>query len=124
MSANYINFPEIYRGDVKLFALNFTDGQKKPIDLSNRTIYMTIKRNKYDPDSEAISQKVWTLTTNAVIGEFIVQISSTDTLKMEEGTYPADIRVSVANSPKQISMTLEGMITVEQPITLDILKEE
>lgn len=124
MSRNVIKFPSLYRGDTKLFAFYFKDGKKKPIDLSMRTIYLTIKRSKSDLDSEAIKQKVWYLSSNINKGEFIVELSAVDTLNMEEGTFYADIRVSLFNSPKKIYLTLEGMITVEQPTTLDILKEE
>lgn len=124
MSRNTIIFKPIYRGDFKVFEFNFKDGKNSPIELTGRTIYMTFKRSKYDLDSQAIKQKVWYLTSNPNKGNFVATLSSSDTLAMEEGMCYADIRVSYVSAPKQIYLTLEGTITVEQPITLDILKEE
>lgn len=122
MSKKIITFPDIYKGDTKTFLMSFYDVNKKPLDLSNRTIYMTIKRDKNDSDTDAVIQKIWHVAPNTILGQFVIELTSSETILFEAGVYPIDLRLSLAGNPKTIIVTLEGIVTIEQPVTLDILK--
>jgi len=80
---------EIYRKDTQSFLLEFLEeiedpeNPKKtivePIDITGWEVYYIVKRNLYDPDADALIEKVLTNHFDALKGQTIVELSSDDT---------------------------------------------
>lgn len=115
-----IKFPSLFLGDEKTVTINCYDKNKNPLDLTNRTVYITIKRNLDEADGDAMYQQI-TNITETTVGSMQIQFTSEETLLWEVGTFPMDIRFSIQGFPQQINYTIFGFIEIMKPVTLDAL---
>lgn len=80
---------EIYRKDDQSFLLEFKEFIEdpenpkkqitKPLNLTGWKVYYIVKKNLYDPDADALIEKVITEHYDATNGQTIVELSSADT---------------------------------------------
>jgi len=85
----------IFRGDSFNRTLKFTNSSGKAIDISNWTIYFTIKfgyQMGIDNDSDAVIKKVYPIS-NGTSGTLVISLTEDETLKMEPHNYKYDIKV-------------------------------
>lgn len=112
-------FQDVYRGDEKNWGLSFIDSTNLPIDLSNRTLYFTVKIDKSDLDSQAVLKKsIFIPAGTGLDGNFTFTLLSSETQSIQEGSYHCDFRLSYQSLPTKIFETIEGIIEIEQPVTL------
>lgn len=106
---------EIFRGDTKSYNLTFVDDDGAAIDLTNATIYFTVKTSPTVVDASASIQKIVTSHTDAVNGLSQVSLTATDT-NLTIGTYYYDIQLSLAAG--DVITVVSGLFIVKQDVTL------
>lgn len=114
---------EMYRGDTFLIKLGLKeDGQ--PIDITNSTLWFTVKDNVNDLDSQALIQKTTSdgiTILNAQLGYISVRINpqDTDVLDIKETkTFYWDLQYQNANG--DIQTLFFGRLLVKQAVTKSV----
>ncbi len=69
----------VYRGDDKSWDLTFTDSAGDVIDITDHTIFFTVKHHKIDADADAVISKDISSHTDAAAGESRLTLSNSDT---------------------------------------------
>jgi len=109
----------VKRGDSLKREISIKDGGE-PVDITNWTIYFTVKKNKTDSDDDAVIKKDITTHTDPVNGKsyLLVLPSEMDNLV---GTYYYDVQVkrpmTEPISYDDIETPLEGSIIFSVDIT-------
>lgn len=105
----------IIRGDDKYYNLTFTDGTGSAIDITNWTIYFTVKSNLSDTDdSNALIQKDVSSHTDPTNGKTRVHLTHGDT-DLTKGDYYYDIQVKKDNG--DIITVVNGIFEVAYDVT-------
>jgi hypothetical protein len=84
------------------------------VDITDWTIYFTVKASKNDPDGDAIIQKTITSHTTPLSGLSALSILAADTADKEPGDYYYDFLFVDDSDMRQSSET--GTFTIEQEI--------
>lgn len=108
MPTNYLK----KRGDNVTLSLTFKDAQGVAIDITNYTIYLMLKRNKYDADSAAALSKTITSHSDPTHGITAISLSKTETEALN-GTYYYDLVYKTANTNGTIKTIDSGVFTFE-----------
>lgn len=103
----------IYRGDTHTYNLTFVSGGAA-YDLTDCTIYFTVKDSENDPDADALISKDVTVHTNPTGGLSAIVLSSTDT-NIAPGSYYYDIQLKTASD--LIFTVTKGLFIVSADIT-------
>lgn len=104
---------EIYRGDDVELNITITDDDGNVVDLTDSTLYFTVKSKKTDTDSDAVIQKTVTSFSSPLTGTATINLISSDT-DVEVGLYFYDFQLV---TDKVISSGV-GRFLVKQDITL------
>lgn len=102
-----------YRGDTQDLVLEFVDEYDNPIDITDWTIFFTVKENLNQSDEEAIISKTVTTHSNPTLGQTIVSISSSDS--NYTGNYMYDIQVKTDEG--DIKTILNGRLNFSKDVT-------
>lgn len=106
----------IVRGDNYSVELNIKDPLGEPIDLTGRTVYMTLKLSPALPEEEAsLSYKTQLSGVDAQAGVAYITLSPQLTEKLEALTYWYDIQL-VTDSATVLTI-LRGRVVVDADIT-------
>lgn len=100
---------EIYEGDSDSLTVTIGTGST---DITNYTIYFTVKADKDDSDASALIAKQITSHTNPTIGETQIPILAADTSGVAAGTHFYDIRFD--DGTGAISTILRGNFKIVQ----------
>jgi len=105
----------VYRGDDRTYTLTFSD-LNGTIDISNWTVFFTVKNSDEDADGDALISKTYTSGehTNPISGETAITITSTDT-DMDSGTYWYDIQIK--REDDKIRTVTKDLFNVEADIS-------
>jgi hypothetical protein len=104
----------VNRGDDSDFELTFTDVDGKIIDLTDGTVFFTVKKNKTDQDEDALIKKDIEDFDHPTTGICILYLTSIETAKTP-GNYWYDIQFK--DKGGRISSTYAGKFVVSQDIT-------
>jgi hypothetical protein len=105
----------IIKRDDSDFELTFKDIDSNPIDLTDGTVFFTVKRNKKDTDENAIIKKHITTFEDPTLGICTLSLSSSDT-DILPGDYWFDVQLK--DKLGRISSTYAGRMLVKQDITI------
>jgi len=112
----------IRQGDTLLYLLNFADGAG-PIDITGYQFVFTVKRQRTDPDSAALSQSFLTAIpgTQSQGGLLAFEAITTaqSSLIPPEQRYVFDLRYMT--TAHQVGTLAEGELNVRQPISQNLL---
>lgn len=108
---------EIIRGDDEQFELTFTDIDGDPIDLTDGTVFFTVKKSLSDDDDEALITKEITEFAAPTTGVARLVLSKTQT-DIPEGRYFYDVQFK--DSANMISSTIRDKFYVKKDVTLRI----
>lgn len=106
---------EIIRGDDEQFELTFTDIDGEPIDLTDGTVFFTVKESLSDDDDDALITKEVTEFANPELGVARLTLLKTET-DIAEGRYFYDVQFK--DSSGMISSTVRDKFYVKKDITL------
>lgn len=108
---------EIIRGDTETLSFVFTDENEEPFDLTDGTIFFTIKdiSDNSDSDNYALITKEQTVHTDAVNGLSEIELSATETRELLANEYKADIQF--IGSDSKIKSTKEFKVFVFNDVT-------
>lgn len=103
------------RGDSKTFNVHLRDGAGVDIDITDWTIFFTVKRAEKDTDTTAVIKKDVTVHTDATHGQTSIMLTPSDTSSLPPVRYVYDIQ---SKSDTNIVITLaKGVFTIEADIT-------
>lgn len=88
----YGNAITVYRGDDRVFTLTFTNSSGVAIDISNYTIFFTVKSSFNDTDANAVISKTVTSHSDPTHGITTVTLAAADTDTKTPGAYIYDIQ--------------------------------
>lgn len=101
----------IYEGDSDILKITIGDGST---DITNYTVYFTVKADIDDTDANAIINKDITTHSNPTIGETQIPILPTDTEGQPPGDYVYDIRYNDGSGA--ITTILHGTFKITQAV--------
>lgn len=108
------NLPSVTEGDTATFTFSFTDSSGNALDISAWTVYLTVKRDESDPDSDAVISKDVTNHTDGPGGKTAIEFTEADTEGLTGG-YHYDLQVKRGNGDIQTFM--RGTVRFEGGIT-------
>jgi hypothetical protein len=108
---------EVIRGDDVSLKLTFTDINGNAIDLTDTTVFFTVKKKLSDTDDEALISKTIDTFDDPTTGIMTILISDTET-DLKSGSYYYDVQLKDENG--YISSISKQRFSVEQDITLRI----
>lgn len=106
---------DIVKRDDSDFELTFTDVDGNVINLTNCTVFFTVKRNKTDADANAVISKEITEFEEPTTGIALLQLASSET-NIPARSYYFDIQLKDAAG--KIMSTYAGRFVVSQDITI------
>jgi len=86
MPTNYVKF----RGDDVTLNLAFKDADGVAINITGYTVFLTLKRNKYDADAAAAISKTITAHSDPTAGLTVISLTAAETAALN-GTYYYDL---------------------------------
>ena len=99
----------VVRNTSKSYTLTIEDSGS-PVDISDYTIYFTVKKNSNQADAQALISKTVTIHTEPLQGKTIISLTPTDT-DIAPGTYLYNINyltgvgvIQQATVPKQFTV--------------------
>lgn len=107
------------RGDTLETTLTFTDADDNVIDITDWTIFFTVKKEEYltdDDDSEAEISKSETIT-DGTSGQYTLTIDPEDTEEVDPGLYVYDIQI------KKDDGSIQTVVIGNFEIIQDVTKE-
>ena len=105
----------VTRGDSEVFNVTFKDAAGAACDITGWTVTFTIKREKSDPDSAAVAQKVVTEHTEPESGTAVITLLPADTTNLEPRGYWYDIQAKT--DAGDVYTVLKGKLTLEYDVT-------
>lgn len=109
----------IYRGDSKTWNLNFTNSSGQAIDITDYTIFFTVKKkNSYtdDPDdTDAIIKKDISIHTAPVTGQSQLVLQPSDTNTAVPAVYVYDMQLKDGSG--NILTFISGLFTITADVT-------
>lgn len=106
---------QIIRGDDVSLDITFTDQNGDPVDLTDTTVFFTVKRKLSETDEEAIITKEITSHTNPTNGETNVSLSKEDT-DQKLGDYFWDLQL--IDEDGKITSSKFGQLQIVPDVTL------
>lgn len=114
------NLKNIIKGDTVVEPLEFLDGDnnKVPFNITDWTVYFTIKKHYSMSDAEANLQKIITEHIDALNGISAIELSSADTNALNIGRYYYDVRIkypdgavkTIVNSATNVLPSVTGVM--------------
>ena len=110
-----INYTE-YRGDDVTFNLNFTDDNDDAIDITNYTVFFTLKNSRVDSDANAVFKQTLTEAdhTAPASGETQITLTNSDTDSLL-GSYYYDMQYK--NNVGTVKTIQSGRLTFKRDVT-------
>ena len=107
-----MNLPDTLRGDSFTIAVEFTDGNGDPVDLTGWILFFTLKFNQLQGDEDAALQK------RVIIGgsSVVIVFAPEDTNELPPFSYEYDIQLSTPDH-SGIRTFLLGKLTLEAGVT-------
>lgn len=105
---------EIMRGDTNIIPLSFTNAEGEYIDITDWTIYFTMKDSEAKLDSQAALFKDVISHISALYGQSQIELLPQETFNLL-GSYLYDIQVKT--NEEKVYTILFGTITVNPDIT-------
>lgn len=116
-----------HRGDTKEYKFVFDDGASTPapIDITNWTLWFTLKSNLSSVDGASELQFQTTAGDNTkddpINGLMFLEVSSVNTQKVKPGKYYYDFqRVIEGTNPLEVSTLFHGNVTVLEDVTRSV----
>lgn len=105
-----------FRGDDVALNLTFKDSTGAAINITNYTVFFTLKDRKSDADAQAVLSKNITVHTAPVSGQTQIALTAAETAVLK-GTYYYDI--SYKTGTNGTNKTLDsGVFTFKEDITI------
>jgi len=104
-------------GDTKKYTVTFKDSDGNAIDITGATVYLTVKKNKTDSDSDAIFQKTVTSHSDPTNGVTEFTILASDTATIDVNNYVYDIQFV---NGTEVKTFLKGRWQVTDETTISI----
>lgn len=104
----------VVRRDDASFELTFTDVDGNAIDLTNGTVFFTVKKKLTDPDEEAYITQEITLFDDPDSGIALLELSNTDT-NIAPGKYYFDVQLLTGDD--KVTSSNAGSFIVSQDVT-------
>lgn len=127
MAFKKTNLNDIFRGDTKVFKFTFDDGAVTPtaIDITNWTIWMTLKTNLSDLDGPAPIQIESTagdhVNDDIPNGVMYLTLTSVQTSALTPGKYEYDFqRVIEGTSPLEVRTLAQGKVKILEDVTVSV----
>jgi len=105
---------DIYQGDSYSWGFEFV-ANDMPLDITNWTIYFTVKANITDPDSAALIQKIITSHTDPTHGKSALNLTHTETDTLPIGVALYDIQIKTSGG--EIHTIYKGQVKVSADVT-------
>ena len=106
----------MFRGETFVRSLTYKNDDNTPVDLTGYTATMMIRE---DLDSAVVAMEISTnngrITLGGAAGTIDIEVSSTDTDQMAEGTYVYDLVIEDGSSV--VTRLLEGTLEVKKAVT-------
>lgn len=118
--ATATTLPDFYAGNTVAYDMTFKDQNDVAVDISNDIMFMTLKHNPDDDDTDAVLQKqiAFPANANSIAGLGTFTLDSTDTSGLQEGCYYFDFqRVVDGSSPLEVYTHASGTVSVKRRIT-------
>lgn len=108
----------VVRGDTSAFKVCVTDDAKQPLNISDWTIEMKVKRPNSTPgiitdDAELVTELYPTADADDEDGEFTVRLTSTESADLETGDI-FDIQLSAAD---EVWTVAQGSLIILEDVT-------
>lgn len=107
---------QIIRGDDQTITLYFTDENDAVIDLTDCTVFFTVKKKKSDLDADAIIAVDQDDHVDAEAGRTALFLASADTDDLEPGDYFWDAQIKFVDG--KVRSVYADVLTVLPDITL------
>lgn len=105
----------VTRGDTRTITVTVTDSDSVIFNLTGYTMKMSVKKNKDDPDSEAIFTSTATISTPATgVGVFGLTVANTT---QTPGDYWYDVQIATASSTSVYTVITPTKFTIGYDIT-------
>lgn len=108
------NLPAIIEGDDVTHTMQFTDGDGNAIDISDWTVFVTVKDKLRDSDDDALISKDITSHDDAVNGKTSFSFTSSETADLDGGKH-YDIQLKKADD--SIQTILKGSVHFKDGVT-------
>jgi len=108
-----MNDLKIYRGDDKTWEVQFKDASEVAIDITDWTVYFTVKEKDSDLDANAKIAKTITSHTDPTGGKTSIILVPTDTSELK-GNYYYDIRIK--KNTGEIVTVLVGTLEISKNV--------
>ena len=105
-----------FRGDDLIITLKFLQGEAN-LDITDYTVFFTMKRDIEVADASADISKTITSHTSPTIGETEIKVEDTLMDDLEPGVYHFDIQYKEPAPNYYIKTVLKGTITVLEDVT-------
>lgn len=102
---------DVTQGDTKTYTYTFSDGSDEPYDITDWTLYFTVRP---DYGETPVITKDVTTHTAPTDGETEVKLTSTDT-DIEAGSYVYDVQVK--NGAGDVETVMKGHFIVDKQVT-------
>ena len=106
---------EVKRGDSATFDITFTDDDDVAIDLTNGTVFFTVKRKVTDTDAEAVISEESSVFEAPLTGVAIISLAPADTAELE-GVYSYDVQLK--DNDGNISSSDKGKFVILKDVTI------
>lgn len=110
------------RGDNETYDLTVVLPSGSPVNLTDATLWFTVKKNKYEADSAALISKTSALNGGITIanqntdpGEAAIALVPTDTNKLVPGDYYFDVQMK--SSTGTVTTLADGIIEITADVT-------
>ena len=105
----------IMKKTTKIYEVQFKDKQTgAKEDITDWTLYFTVKLNMLDTDANAKISKDITVHEDAINGKTIIELSTSDT-DLDAGIYYYDIKYK--DDEDNVGILISGRITMVEPVT-------
>ena len=118
--ATATTLPDFYAGNTVAYDMTFKDQNDVAVDISNDLMFMTLKHDTDDDDTDAVLQKqiAFPANANSIAGLGTFTLDSTDTSGMQAESYYFDFqRVVDGSSPLEVYTHASGTVSVKRRIT-------
>jgi hypothetical protein len=109
-----VNLESVTVGDTQAYNFSFETQLGVAKDITDWTIYFTVKESSTDPDGEAIISKDVTSHDKPTDGETSVTLEPSDT-KVEPGAYVYDVQIK--RDTGTVTTLMTGMIEFTRGVT-------
>ena len=101
-----------FRGDDVTLSLTFKDSAGVAINITAYTVYLLVKRNKYDADAQAVLSKTVTSHTAPTLGQTQIALTNAETAVLNGSYYYSISYLTGVSGTKKTVDT--GVITFKE----------